>query len=71
MLRAIQHAVYLPHPVDLACAGCLELLGFASVRGYEGDTARPTCWAKEASDPSALPRPRAGEGAFIVLDPSA
>lgn len=60
MLRAIAHAVYSGHVLDPSCAGCLELAGFATVRGYAGDATRPTCWAREVSDPSALPRQPAG-----------
>jgi hypothetical protein len=56
MLRAITHSVYRGHELDPTCPGCLEVLGFATVRGYEGDRARPTCWAREASDPSAPAR---------------
>lgn len=43
MLRAIAHASFCDHPVDLACEGCLEVLGFATVRGYDGNTHYPTC----------------------------
>lgn len=43
MLRAIAHAMFRNHELDLACTGCLEVLGFATVRGYEGRTDYPTC----------------------------
>ena len=57
MLRAIAHASFRDHAVDLACAGCIEHLAFATVRGYDGNADYPTC--SEALGPN---------DAFDVLD---
>lgn len=54
MLRAIAHAVYRNHANDLACHGCLELLGFASVEGFEGNTGMPVCAEPQAHQEAAL-----------------
>jgi hypothetical protein len=43
MLRAIAHAVFRDHQQDQRCHGCLELAGFATMRGYAGNAEYPTC----------------------------
>jgi hypothetical protein len=63
MLRAIRHAVYRNHPYDLGCAGCLEVVGFATEKGYEGNMDNPVCATEH--DHEAVPTPH------LLVDPPA
>lgn len=44
LLRALQHLARKDHHLTPStCAGCLEVAGFLTVAGYEGDLEYPLC----------------------------
>lgn len=57
MLRAIKHAIYREHPYDVDCAGCLEVVSFATQKGYEGNTDNPVCGTEHDHEAEDEPAP--------------